>query len=207
MRHTAPLPRVPAAAPERSRGRRRHLLVAAGLVAVAAASALVWSLVRDAQRDPGQAVPVDPLTSGAFRYQVVAGPVTTADCAANSYGAVHDWFTTHPCTRLSRSLYVTETAEVRALVSVAQVTMPTPALAQQLKAITDTDNTGNVSDLVRDGTADLPGAPSVARGEYASRSGGATVTVVEANFFADHRDPALLTRIATDALRLADTLP
>jgi hypothetical protein len=186
---------------------RLTLLKAAGLVSIALVSGLLWWVIRHDTGQPQQAVAQDPLTSGQFQYRVAAGPEAGSDCAANSYGKVKDWFAEHPCAGLSRALYVTETSGQRALVSVVQVVMPTPELAQQLKVITDTDNTGNVNDLVRDGTATIPGAPKVAGGEYDSAAEGAEVTIVEARLFDNGNDQMLLARITEDALRLGGVLP
>nr|WP_208416593.1 hypothetical protein [Saccharomonospora amisosensis] len=196
----------PAAPPQRG---PRLVLYAVGLVAVAVVSGLVWWLIRSGGGVSGQvAAPTEenPLTSGEFSYTVVAGPQTSTDCAGNAYGDVASWFTQHPCERVVRALYTTRSGEARALVSVVVVTMPTATEAQQLKLITDTDGTGNVNDLVRDGTASLPGAPSVAGGEYHSKSEGKEVTIVESEFYGEHTDDALLPRIGSDALRLSAAL-
>ncbi|OZM74641.1 hypothetical protein CFN78_04425 [Amycolatopsis antarctica] len=178
----------------------------AGLLAVAVVSGLVWWLVRHEPAGPEPAAGPDQGTTAAFQYSSVADPVRSTDCVAGSYGEIQDWFRDHPCQSLSRGLYVTEVEGKRALVSVALVTMPDARLAQQFKAITDTDNTGNVADLVRDGSAKIPGAPRVATGEYQSRVSEATVTIVETNFFDGVQDAALLPRIAADALLLGDQL-
>nr|WP_085977968.1 hypothetical protein [Saccharomonospora marina] len=196
----------PAAPPQRG---PRLVLHAVGLVAVAVVSGLVWWLIRSGggvSGEPAAPTPANPLTSGEFSYTVVAGPQTSTDCAGNAYGDVANWFVQHPCERVVRALYTTRSGEARALVSVVVVTMPTATQAQQLKLITDTDGTGNVNDLVRDGTASLPGAPSVAGGEYHSKSEGKEVTIVESEFYGDHADDALLTRIGSDALRLSEAL-
>lgn len=186
------------------------MLYAAVLVAVAVVSGLVWWLIRSGGDSAPPAAPTtaaeNPLTSGEFSYTTVAGPDTSTDCAGNSYGDVANWFAQHPCERVVRALYTTRSGEARALVSVVVVTMPSATEAQQLKLITDTEGTGNVNDLVRDGTASLPGAPSVAGGEYHSESEGTEVTIVEAEFYGDHTDDPLLTRIGSDALRLSDAL-
>jgi hypothetical protein len=86
--------------------------------------------------------------------------------------------------------------------------MPDAASAKQLKALTDQDGTGNVNDLVKDGTAKIDGAPKVykAQAQYDSRVNGSDVTIVMTDFFANHQDKALLKRIALDALRLSDEL-
>lgn len=177
---------------------------------VAVVSGLVWWLVRADNGVAGQAVTAastdDPLTDGEFPYTVLAGPETDTDCAANAYGRAAEWFSDHPCGRVARGLYTTQVGQARALVSVVLVTMPTPDEARQLKELTDTDGTGNVSDLIRDGTVSLPDAPTVARGKYHSRLDGNEVTIVEAAFFGDHDDDATLARISADAVRLSAQL-
>ncbi|PRX51038.1 hypothetical protein B0I33_101190 [Prauserella shujinwangii] len=179
------------------------------LVLVAVVSGLIWWLIRHDSGVAGQPAAApreDPLTSGEFHYVTASGPETSTDCAGNAYGDVAGWFAEHPCERVVRALYSTESAGARALVSVVVVTMPSAAEAQRLKVITDTEGTGNVNDLVRDGTANLPGAPQVAGGEYESRSAGRELTIVECAFFDGHSDDALLARIAEDALKLSAAL-
>ncbi|UJW31874.1 hypothetical protein L3Q67_43100 [Saccharothrix sp. AJ9571] len=209
---TAPLPRVgqgPAAPPPPSTTRAlfgNPLFKGVGLVLVAVVSSLVWWLIRYEAEPEVQAQP-DPLVSGEFKYERVAGPVTSTDCAGNAYGEIERWFAAHPCQRVVRALYVTNAGEgARALVSVVLVTMPDPELAAQLKAVTDTDDTGNINDLVRDGTAKLPKAPEVAKGNYESKASGADVTIVEGDFYDKHKDDPLLKRVTTDALRLSEAL-
>ncbi|PXY27964.1 hypothetical protein BAY60_16590 [Prauserella muralis] len=209
MSDTAPLRAVRPAPPNRPRG-TQWLLRGAGLVAVAVVAGLIWGLLRTSGSGvEGQAEPTvteDPLTSGAFDYTVVAGPQRSTDCAGNAYGDVADWLASTPCSRLDRALYTTGSGEARALVSVVLVTMPDAGGARQLKAITDTEGTGNINDLVRDGTANLPGAPEVAGGEYASTAEGSEVTIVEAAYFGERAADDTLARIAADALRLSAAL-
>lgn len=209
---TAPLPAIDGttpAAPARPAG-PRAALAGLGLVLVAVVSGLVWWGIRADHRVRGQPEPVqaseDLLTSGEFTYAEVAGPHIATDCAANSYGEIAEWFADYPCERLVRGLFTTQVDEGRALVSVARVVMPEPNAAQQLKLSTDTDGTGNVADLIRDGTARLPGAPKVAGGAYASAIDGTEVTIVESAFFRGYDNKDLLARISADALRLGDML-
>ncbi|MEU0467339.1 hypothetical protein ABZ215_25335 [Amycolatopsis sp. NPDC006131] len=196
---TAPLPRIPAGPPSRRVG--GPLLKAAGLVAVAVVAGLVWWLVRGGSAE--ETPPAAQSPAKEFQFVVSDGPVAATDCAANSYGQVKQFFTQHPCQRLSRALYTTSSGATRALVSVAVVTMSAPEDAQQLKKLADTDGTGNVNDLVRDGTAKIPGAPKLADGDYLSRVTGASVTIVLSAFFDGHSDEATLQRISKEALDLA----
>lgn len=190
--------------PEPPPRRPGNLLKGAVLVAVAVVSGLVWWLIRhDSTEPPTQAQGGE---KPAFDYKLAEGPTVASDCAANSYGEVKKWFGGHQCTRLSRALYTVNSGKAKALVSVSLVTMPSPELAAGLKQLTDTDDAGNVTDLVKDGTAKIPKAPKVAGGDYASNQAGAEVTIVEAAFFEKHEDKALLNRITTGALHLTSNL-
>ncbi|WP_252365146.1 hypothetical protein [Saccharomonospora piscinae] len=205
-----PAPGPPEPAP--GGGGPTPVMLGALLVGVAVVVGLVWGLLRSGgdggvQGTPEAAEPpASPLTSGPYTYEVVGGPEEATDCSANSYGDMIDWFAGNPCERVLRGLYTVQEGQARALVSVVTVTMPAGGAAQQLKAVTDTDGTGNVHDLARDGTVQLPGAPVVANGEYHSVVDGRDVTIVEAAFFAEHSDPALLEKISTDAVRLTEHL-
>ncbi len=195
---TAPLPRVPAQ-PRRGAG---WLLKGAGLVAVAVVAGLVWWLV---QRDSTPA-PVAQPPAKQFSFTLTEGPVASTDCVAKSTEDVKRWFGEHACARLSRALYTTTASGGNALVSVVLVTMPDAAQAQQLKALVDRDGTGNVVDLVRDGTAKLPNAPKLADGKYASRATGASVTIVLSAFFDGRADDGTLGRVNAEALDLSPQL-
>lgn len=199
-------------APARRPGGPTPLVLVAVLAGVAVVAGLVWGLVRaggggGVVGTPEAAVPSsNPLTAGTFSYEVVSGPLETTDCSGNSYGDMIEWFSQHPCEKVIRGLYTVQQDEARALVSVVLVVMPDAAQAQQLKAVTDTTGTGNVNDLVRDGTATLPRAPVVANGKYHSEADGQQVTIVETNFFGEHSDDELLAEIAGDAARLSEHL-
>lgn len=199
---SAPGPRWP--------DRARPVLAAVGLVAVAFASGFLWWLVR---HDPAEQVAAPPtsapatttagertsttsdeptetsitspstVTAGRFTFVSATPAQTTSRCESVSYGQVGQWFVSNPCKQVVRTLYETSEGSARALVSVIVVTMPDAQQATQLKGVTDTSGTGNVSDLVRDGSARIAGAPDVARGSYASNVVDDLVTIVEAAYF------------------------
>lgn len=203
----------------------RALLLAAALLGVAVLSGFVWWLIR---HDPAPMTPTaggEPVTSapttseadntspsstdvetpsevnlGRFTFRPMAPTDVTSDCAAVSYGTVRNWLANNPCQRVVRGLYATTVDGAKALVSVVAVTMPGDAKATELKGITDTNGTGNVSDMLRDGTVRLPSAPQVAGGAYASELDGDTVTIVEGAFYGGHSDAPLLDEIATAAV-------
>ena len=177
------------------------MLKVAGLVAVAVVAGLVWWLVRGGPAEDSPPAAQAPVKE--FQFVVADGPVAATDCAANSYGQIKQWLAQHPCRHLSRALYTTSAGTARALVSVAVVTLSSPEEAQQLKKLADTDGTGNVNDLVRDGTATIAGAPKLADGDYLSCTNGAAVTIVLSVFFDRHADDRTLRRISKEALDLA----
>ncbi|MPY99653.1 MAG: hypothetical protein GEU97_16985 [Actinophytocola sp.] len=153
--------------------------------------------------DPTDPTTPNQVTVGQFTFRPMAPTDVTSDCAGVSYGTVRDWLASNPCQQISRGLYATDIGDAKALVSVIAVTMPSDAKATELKGITDTDGTGNVSDMVRDGTVRLPSAPQVAGGAYASALKDDTVVIVEGSFYGGHSDQALLDQIATAAIGVA----
>nr|WP_098514196.1 hypothetical protein [Amycolatopsis sulphurea] len=206
---TAPLAAVPARpAPQPGpppAGRRTQLLRGAGLLGIAAVAGLVWYLIRHESAPAAQPVAQPPATREATPFTLVEGPVKSTDCAANAYSGAKKYFQQNPCSSLSRALYTVPSGTEKALVSVVLVTMPTAAQATELKQLTDQDGTGNVSDLVRDGTYHAAGAPKLSgtQAEYESTVTGNDVTIVLADFYAKHQDPAALQSIAKDALKLS----
>jgi hypothetical protein len=209
---TAPLRAVPAhpGPPAPGRGPVRYnrtlLLRGAGLVAIAVVSGLIWFLIRHGSTPDPVAQP--PSKTSEFDFKLVEGPSKSSDCAAKSYGEAQTYFKSTPCSALSRALYTVQYGDAKALVSVSLVSMPQASQAGQLKALTDQDGTGNVTDLVRDHTYRAAGAPSVggAQAAYESQVTGSDLTIVLTDFFSKHKDDVLLKRIAKDALQLSANL-
>ncbi|WP_236791766.1 hypothetical protein [Amycolatopsis sp. GM8] len=191
---TAPLPRIPA---DPVRGRSR-LFKALGLVAVAVVAGLVWWLIR---HEP--AAPVAQAPAKEFAFTAAEGPVAATDCTAKSTGEVKKWLGAHPCLGLSRALYTTTAGGTKVLVSVVVVKTSTSDEAKELKAIADRDGTGNINDLVTDGTAKISGAPKLLDGKYAARAEGNRLAIVLSAFFGGKQDQTTLTRVDTEALALA----
>jgi hypothetical protein len=177
-----------------------------GLVGVAALSGLIWLTVHGGQRagDPGRETPT--ASQGAFQFTPVRENVQDSSCKEHSYRQVQAFFGSTPCTQMSRSLYTTTVPDgSKVLVSVSVVQMPAANQATQLKALVDSNGTGNVRDLVADGNVQVPGGPphGVAGGGYASGQRGQQVTIVESAFFPGHpADDTLLKRVSADAVRL-----
>jgi hypothetical protein len=206
----------------------RRVLFAVGLVAVAVLAGFLWWLIRyepepepvgrpQAGGVPSEQAPdgttAQPTTkpaptvqAGRFEFEGLAPHHMSESCDKASYGKVRSWLEDHPCERVVRGLYATRADDARAMVSISVVTMPTEADAQQLKKLTDTSGTGNVSDLLRDGTVQVPGAPEVAGGNYESSATGNAVTIIESAFFGDTKNQALLDEITAQALQVAATM-
>lgn len=208
----------------------RRLAFAFGLLVVAVVSGFIWWLIRHEPTEPmpsvssqqqGNTTSDTPVTteqaatstpspatveSGDFTFTSLAPAQAGAKCSSVSYGKVKSWFRQYPCERVVRGLYSTEKDDARAVVSIVVVTMPTDEQAAQLKGLTDTSGTGNVSDLLRDGTVSLPGTPRVAGGNYASQAAGDKVTIIESAFYGEHRNQALLDEITAQGLEVATHL-
>lgn len=217
--HDAVRPAGPAAPDAHRRGERR-LLTALGLLAVAVASGFAWWLIRYQPAPEPVPVAAPPaqttttttapptstspkLSSGGFEFTAAVTPVSSKDCAAVSFGDLTEWFEENPCTRVVRGLYTTSKKYARALVSIVVVTMPDEQRAAVLKSLVDTTGTGNVNDMLRDGTVRVSDAPDLATGSYDSTLAGREVTVVQVEFFDDYNNKKLLAEITREAMRVA----
>jgi hypothetical protein len=145
----------------------------------------------------GESAEVDGLT-------FTAQAVDTADtCEGRAYGEVAAFFAAADCTGLSRALYATQVEGRAAVVSVVRVQMPDTAAARDLQALADTNGTGNVNDLLREGVRYEGGPERLSGAEYASAVSGPTVTIVESSWVqSEAGDIAVLDRIAAAALGL-----
>ena len=228
--HTTVVNRSPADAARRARVRTGRMLFLLGLVLVAALSSVVWWSIRhDAggEPNPQAAQPSSRETSGGgtqggdkdegsqqpqtlraghFTFEALAPVQTSERCDRVSYGKVRSWFADHPCREVVRGLFSVQEGSRRAAVSVVLVTLPSEQRARQLKKLTDTNGTGNVSDLIKDGTVQLPGVPKVAGGNYASGVVGPRLTIVEASFYGNTKKRALLNDITAAAVQLGTQL-
>jgi hypothetical protein len=141
-------------------------------------------------------------TIGALTFTKHHGPVRARNCAEHSYGRTHRFFTHTPCRWVSRTLYESSTPKGAVVSSVSVVRMPSAAQAAALERITDTDGSGNVTDLVSDGI-NVPGGPHKIRGRgYASEVHGSTVTIVESGPVDGDPGNAYLKRVSADAAKV-----
>jgi hypothetical protein len=188
---------VPLVGPRRRArsAKRTALLVAAALLLVVLLGVGVPSLLGG--DDDGAAASAPPSTAGQVAAPAEAGPQpgaretvdgrtfvaqrvqTDPTCVGNSYGAVADFFADTDCAGLARALYSTDVGGRKVVVSVSVADMGDTAGAQALRALTDRNGSGNVSDLLREGVR-YPGGPSkLSSAQYASAVSGSTVTIVE----------------------------
>lgn len=191
-----------------------------GLVAVAVISGVVWYYVtgEDGTRNtPADAGDGGQQTEGAFDFSPhpdMTSPVTDDDCAEHAYGRIKQHLQSVPCDHLSQQLFVTVEDGRTVYASVSVVTMPDEEKAAQLRALTDEDGSGNVSDVVRDGAVTIDGLDRLSGGGgYAAKQDGTEVVIVEADL--DPKDQSesdtdrkkdlddILDPVCEDALRLA----
>ncbi|MCW2676068.1 MAG: uncharacterized protein JWR70_1108 [Modestobacter sp.] len=214
---SAPPPSAPAP-PAASPRRRTALVVAAALVLVVVLGVGGWLLLRgDAGggTTPAAATPSATATaSGAapatgttvqvdgVTYTMEVGTVA-GSCKGHAYGAVAGFFSGQDCVGVSRALWSAQVDGQPAVVSLSRVVMPDAATAQALRALTDGNGTGNVSDLLREGVS-YAGAPArLSNAQYASALDGATVTIVETSWSATGPGtPAQLDVLASNGLTL-----
>jgi hypothetical protein len=127
-----------------------------------------------------------------------------ANCAAHSYGQVQVFFARTPCTTVHRSLFSTSRAGRPVVVAASTVRFADSGQAAEYLRLVTSDGTGNVDDLLREGSR-YPGSPSkLPPAAFASRQDGNRVLVAEAAFAegpSDYSDATLraLARQAVDA--------
>lgn len=192
-----------------------------GLVAVAVISGVVWYYITNDGKSPSSASDdggTEQQSEGAYDFsphQDMASPETDDDCAAHAYGRIQRHLQATSCDHLSQQLFVTKVDGRTVYASVSVVTMPDEAKAAELRALTDEDGSGNVSDVLRDGAVTIEGMDRLSGGGgYAAKQDGREVVIVEADL--DPKDQSksedeqtkdekeILDPVCEDALRLAD---
>lgn len=215
----------PAAAPDR---RRRRIVVAAAvlvLLLVAVGGVLVaqglggsgdtGTSAGSTSAPSSSAAPSGPSTPAALPVGTVQQGGDTdytlevvsydSTCRNHSYGAVTGFFGTTDCSGLSRSLWSAEVGGQPAVVSVSRVTMPDATRVQALLSLTDVSGTGNISDLLREGSR-YPGGPDrLSDAAYQSEPAGDVAVIVETSWVGEAGDPAALQQLADDAVALDPT--
>jgi len=104
------------------------------------------------------------------------------NCAAHSYGQVQIFFARTPCTSVRRALLTTERGGRTVLVATSEVSFGTAGDAARYLDLVTADGTGNIDDLLREGTR-YAGSPSkLPTTAFASRLDRTRVLVAEAGF-------------------------
>jgi hypothetical protein len=191
-----------------------------GLVAVAVISGVVWYYVTNDGKSPDTTADqggTEQETEGRFDFSPhpdMTSPATDENCAEHAYGRIQQHLQATPCDHLSQQLFVTEVDGRTVYASVSVVTMPDEEKAAELRALTDEDGSGNVSDVLRDGGVTIDGMDRLSGGGgYAAKQNGREVVIVEADL--DPKDQSeseadqkkdekkILDPVCEDALRLA----
>lgn len=121
------------------------------------------------------------------------------DCGLNSYGAVPEFFTQHPCVGLQRKLLKADDGEGNlVLIATSRTEMPTPDEADLLRQLVDGPGTGNVADLARV-TPGYTGIRFTGR-YYASSAMDTTVQIAETEPLAGSPSAGTMRRLARSAL-------
>ena len=154
---------------------RRKIALALSLVAVATVGAVTitttWSgassggstLTVQAKADVTRVVTA--LSALGFRDAAHSISYNGTDCKTAATNEVRQFFIRHPCKEYASAIVTNSSHGITTKVAISWVTMPTPSLASQYKALADTFGTGNP-----------PGQPLTFDGHcYASGQDGTTV--------------------------------
>ena len=199
--------------------RRAALMVLAGVLVVVVLAVGGWLFLRGGPEARGSGSASGATSSASAAGGPAAGTVQTVDgadftaeavdteptCVGHAYGDTAGFFADSDCTGLSRALYSTQVGGQPVVVAVSRVQLADAATARNLRALTDRNGSGNVSDLLREGVR-YTGSPSKLSGaEYASAVSGTTVTIVETAWVKDDAtgSAADLDQLANDGLALA----
>jgi hypothetical protein len=178
-----PLPVSPAPRPLPGSPVRRTgggaVLAAAGATLVLIMSGL-WA-VSGPRVVPGKAGPATMVRTVAGTDLAEQASRTDTDCAAHSYGRVQRFLAATPCVWLRRTLYTGTSPGGSVVVSVSTVRMASEQNAVDLQKLTDTNGTGNISDLLREGVRVEGGPARLRDAGYASQRRGTVLVIVEAD--------------------------
>jgi hypothetical protein len=112
------------------------------------------------------------------------------NCAAHSYGQVQAFFAKTPCSSVHRVLASTNIGGRAAVIASNIVTFDTPAQAKKYLALVNSDGTGNISDLLREGVTYAGGPAKLPAAAFASRLDGGRVWVAEAGYATGTSNPS-----------------
>ncbi|WHT21111.1 hypothetical protein N8J89_08605 [Crossiella sp. CA-258035] len=134
---------------------------------------------------------------------VPRGSSRETDCGPRAFGQVQQWLRENPCTALVRSLFEVN-EERKAAVSVVVVSFADAVQAERFQALADDEQSGGVTELLREGRS-WPGGPSsFAQAVSSTSRDGSRVRIVRAVWVGQETKPTdvVLQGIAERALRL-----
>ncbi len=186
----------------------------AGLVAVAVLSGFVWSYIQHegSSGDPtGSTGETQQQSAGKYEFtSKLDSPQVDSNCGEHAYDATQQFLTEHPCEQLTRSVFTTTVNGRTVYSSVSVVDFVDGQTAVDLQKLTESNGTGNVNDLVREGVIKVDGLKTLsARGGYESQVQGGRITIVESDYdpqSADGGTEEELDDVSKDALRLGDDI-
>lgn len=196
--------------PPRRNGPSRPTVVkiAAALIVAALVALAVWALTDTEPTGPA------PAAQHEFTFVRAAQPgaaVLDSDCANHAYGETRRFLASTRCQQLTRALFTTTLPDGRVAVSsVAVVRMPSDADATALFELVRQDDTGSISDLVRERALLVPGLDRLSKGGFAASRHDKDVVIVETDTARKDPDPEAhrneMKRVSKDALRLGRDL-
>lgn len=149
--------------------------------------------------------PTDPAATRVVDGVTYTRQVATTDtsCEGHAYNQAAEFLRERGCLHLDRSLWSGTAEGQEVVIAVATVQLADTTTATAFRSLVDSNGTGNVSDLIREGRG-YPGAPPALSGQgYASAQLGDRVVVSEADGIdPDFTDGEALDRISRAGLAL-----
>lgn len=171
-----------------------------GLLAVAVISGLLWLAVKPDSAEP----PGGSEARTKYDFALLQQVEGLQGCADVSNGKIKQYLKQYPCQHLTRALYTTKLPDgQQVLSSVTTVLMPDANSAQRLNALTTKDQTGNINDLVDDGSIGTEHYPKLGDAGYVSAVQGNLVAIGDSAYFGTSSkdgDPQLR-EVTSDALK------
>lgn len=181
-----------------------------GLIAVAVISGVVWWYIQKENPDPPAGYSsgeTQQQSQGVFDFTArIDEPRVDDSCAEHAYGQIQQFLQNEPCEKLTRGIFTTTVEGRTVYTSVSVVQMADEEAAGELRDLTDTDGTGNVNDLVREGEVTIEDLETLSGGGgYDSAQQRNEVVIVESDYDpakADGGSEDELEEVCTDAIRL-----
>jgi hypothetical protein len=199
--------------PERHPGRLKLVaVILTGWLVVSAVVLVTLLLIRGPHNSAGSANPTPTAGGSSAQSNQPSSSLPDGwtqqatddqtDCAAHAYGQVQAFLAKTRCSSVHRVLATTNQGGRSVVVAAYTITFDSASRATTYNKLVTSDGTGNISDLLRDGTT-YPGAPrALPPAGFASRVEGIQVFVAEAGYTsgASRSDDPSLQRVAQQAV-------